>query len=117
MTNNWVEIFQYFFQALAIVSAVAVVWVSLKYQTQKITIEQLRELVDVLKDRLDGVVTERAEDKVRIERLEQEKEVLRSIVTGEAKVNELSGVVHEQHRELMDALTHMRDDIKTLTTK
>ena len=102
---------QYLGEALAVASAVAVVIVYLRSQTQKKTIEELKALCETLTQRLDLETAERERYQARVEKVEHENDVLRNIVTGEAKVTELTAKVHDLHRETMDVLKQIANKI------
>ncbi|WP_043466527.1 hypothetical protein [Kitasatospora sp. MBT66] len=65
-------------------------------------------------DRLEGTIRDLT---ARVERLETENGLLRSLVTGERAIQDLSVTVTTYHREAMAALSALRGSVRAVETR
>ena len=67
----------------------------------KSTIQQLQDLSEALDKRVGALEEERTVLIEKIDKLEQENEVLRGLVTGESQFDALLRVIDKNHQEVM----------------
>lgn len=101
-------------EVFGLVGLLAALWLYFRSQTQRTTVEQLSTLVDTLMKKVEIMEEEKAQMATRLLHIEQENAVLRSIVTGEAKINELVVLQNEQHREVMHAIDGLSKNHRSL---
>lgn len=100
-------------EIISIASFAAVVltyiWNRSSTSAMKQTIENLQGLVESQGKTIDVLRSEREEFKLRIEKIENENQILRSLVTGEQKIAEVVGTIEAHHKETMvilDKIAH-----------
>ncbi|MFF7233944.1 hypothetical protein [Streptomyces sioyaensis] len=93
------------FGALAGIGAIAAAVVKVKSTVDNTTAEIWKGEAEAQKARADRLEAELGELSARVTRLEGERELLLSMATGQAAINDLRNAVAEQHEEIKQLLT------------
>jgi cell shape-determining protein MreC len=102
---------------LGIVGMASFAFAYFKSDVTKKTVDQLKDLAEALELRVNNLEAEREQMLESIHKLEQENEVLRSLLDGQQHSDELADRIDINHRELLTLFEKTIEKIENLLKK